>query len=495
MNLRPWSCGVWLATVLAFASSACAVDFEAFEFNDPNGTELFQAANSVNAANRWFTTNAGVDVLPSEVRNGSFNVYKDTNAFVSSYLQMDNVSSGKVYLITRMSSWALRDFVAAEPEEIRFGFLDEDTGDAGNTITAQFEFARTSSGGFELNASALGDNATNVAKTVPLSLDQTTPFTTVLEVDQDADIYKMFYQDGSNPAQFLGSGNISRFRDANSVRFVMNNNWGSDFDTTNEEHFAIDRFAIADTNPFTDLLTLNVDRSSGSMTLINTSGSALPGLVEISITSAAGALDAAGWKPVTGNYDFSGDRTVDSNDNWMIDLSSTNELRESVTGGDGGMLAVDQPVVLSQGDGPWIKSPYEDVQIELLFANGSSRSADVNFTGNGGVKFPIGDLDFDGQLAAADWLIFASFAESDMAGLSLAQSYQRGDLDGDGNNNVFDFGIFQDAFNTLNGPGSFDEMLASLPEPGTLTMTWLGVLGLLTLKRRGTATINAQATS
>lgn len=45
-----------------------AVDLEAFEFNEANGTELFQTLNSANAGNSWFTTNFGVDVLPSTLR-------------------------------------------------------------------------------------------------------------------------------------------------------------------------------------------------------------------------------------------------------------------------------------------------------------------------------------------------------------------------------------------------------------------------------------------
>ncbi len=226
--------------------------------------------------------------MPSEVRNGSFEVYKDTNALVSSYLQIDNISTGKVYMIAESSGWALRDFDSAELEEVRFGFIAEDTGNSGNTLTAQMEFSRTSAGGFELNGTALGSGGSNLANVVDLPLDQLNPFTAVLELDKDQNTYKVFYKDGTGPSQILGSGSVSPGRDANSIRFAMNNNWGSDFDTTNEEHFGIDRFAVSDTNPLTDLLSVDVDRTSGSLTLSNTTGTALNGIVGVSISSAAG---------------------------------------------------------------------------------------------------------------------------------------------------------------------------------------------------------------
>ena len=51
--------------------------------------------------------------------------------------------------------------------------------------------------------------------------------------------------------------------------------------------FAVDRIAVTDTNPFTDLITLEVDRDSGTMTLRNTSGVGLTGLESYSITSTS----------------------------------------------------------------------------------------------------------------------------------------------------------------------------------------------------------------
>ena len=119
-----------------------------------------------------------------------------------------------------------------------------------------------------------------------------------------------------------------------------------------------------------------------------------------------------------------------------------------------------------------------------MLSDGSSRSGNVNFTGNGGVRFATGDLDFNGSLEAADWLEFIAFAESDMTGLSLAQTYQRGDLNGDGFNDVVDFGIFKDAFDAANGDGAFVDMLASIPEPTGWTLSLLGLLALLASSRR-----------
>ncbi len=159
-----------------------------------------------------------------------------------------------------------------------------------------------------------------------------------------------------------------------------------------------------------------------------------------------------------------------------MDFSNAFQLTESSTGVTGGTLAVGQPVVLSQGvDGVWLKGPFEDIAVELVFANGDTRTADVNFTGNGG-GYGLADLDFDGSLAGSDWLIFVANSETDLSGLSLAQSYQRGDLDGDGVNSFLDFTLFKNAYEVANGDGSFAAMLATIPEP---TGTFLLLIGLI----------------
>lgn len=123
--------------------------------------------------------------------------------------------------------------------------------------------------------------------------------------------------------------------------------------------------------------------------------------------------------------------------------------------------------------------------MSALLPGGTILDALVGYTGNGGHAFGRSDLDFDGGLDAGDWAEFVAHAYANLSGLSKAQAYGRGDLDGDGDNDFEDFQIFKSDFNTLNGAGSFDAMLAGVPEPGTSLLLMLGViLGGMRLRDR-----------
>lgn len=457
------------------ASTSRAVDLESFEFNEGNFIELDFVANTANPGNGWSVDID--DMVPAETFNGDFFITKDNENFADNFLQIDNVTSGSRFLVATMSGWAFRNADPGEPEEIRFAFINEDTGTDGSTVTAQMQISRdNTSGNIELRGDAIGNGSTDIATELLLPTDQSADFTMVLELNKTSNTYEVFYKDGSNPSQSLGSGQVSSGRDGNSVRFVVNNNFGSDGD----EFFAIDRFAVADSNPLTDLLTLEVDRTTGVMKLINATGGSLAGLQSYTLTSASGALDAAGWKTITDNYDNAagpGDGSVDADDDWAVSTSTTGVLSEAVVGGNGGNLANNQQVVLSQAGGSWIKNPTEDLAIALTFTGGVTRTANVNFVGNGGERFEVGDLNFDGSLSAADWTLFVAGGDMDLSALSPAQAYQLGDLNNDGVNDLADFGAFKTAYEAANGAAAFAALFA-VPEP---TAWVLGVLAIASL--------------
>lgn len=479
-------------------SKTLAVDFESFEFNDSNFTELGNAANTANPGNLWSTdTNLLTD---SFVLSGDFQVSKFSDVFAASYLQIDNVhpnTNGSRFIVVEVSGW---DFIEpdpnvyiSDPEQIRFGFLDEDTGTSGNSVVAQMQITRDfstgSTGDILIEGSALGSGATNLSSQDTLNTTQTGPFTMVLELDKANNKYEVFYKDGTNPSQSLGSGAVSPDRDGNSIRFVVNNN----FNTALEENFLIDRISLTDSNPLTDLLTVEVNRDTGAVKLINTTGSALSGLESYTLSSAIGALDPNGWRPITDNYDNiagPGDGSVDFDDDWATDPNnSTTSILVEVSlqngGADGGDLNIGQEVLLSLDPnmgGLWIQNPIEDIEAEFTFAGGIVRRATVNYVGNGGSSFDIADLNFDGALTADDWTIFIAGYEADLSGLSLAQAYQAGDLNYGGVNSFFDFGIFKDAYEAANGLGSFAAMIAGVPEPGTGVLLSIACMGL-TIRR------------
>ncbi len=475
---RRLALGIAVLTLLTISPSL-AVDFESFLFEDPAGTELDSAANTANPGNAW--TIDFTNLVPAAVEDGVYKITKDNNNAAPAVLNVSNVNTGARYLSVDLASWAFRGFDAAEPEELRFGFLDNDDGAfAGNLVTAQMQVRRnTTTQGVEFVGDAVGPGSTNLTRNHQLSIDQTAPFRMVLELNKSSNTYEIFYKNGGSPSQSLGIGNVATARNGNSVRLFVNNNFGSDF----AEFISVDRMAVTDVNPLTDLLTLEVNRNSGEMKLINTTGGPLAGLESYSILSASGALNGANWKPIAGNYDSAGNGSVDVDNAWNVSVSNVGELTEAVVAGNGGALSAGQQVVLSVAGGPWVRNPVEDLYMELRFAGGVTRSANVNFVGNGGRRFATGDLNFDGAITVNDWTTFIANSETDLSGLSSPARYQRGDLDGDGVNSSFDFIVFKTAFETANGVGSFEAMLAALPEPQTSALALLGVAGFMSRRR------------
>src|SRR5690606_1335453 len=119
------------------------------------------------------------------------------------------------------------------------------------------------------------------------------------------------------------------------------------------------------------------------------------------------------------------------------------------TTGDAGTLSAGQQITLSAADG-WLRSPVEDLAISLL-VGGSPTNVTVSYVGNDNESFARGDLNFDGELDAADWAVFSSFSYSPLNGLSLAEAYARGDFNNDGQNDFVDFRIFKQDYIAAHG--------------------------------------------
>jgi hypothetical protein len=93
------------------------------------------------------------------------------------------------------------------------------------------------------------------------------------------------------------------------------------------------------------------------------------------------------------------------------------------------------------------------------------------------------DLNFDGVLDEADWLVFIAGSEEDLSGLTEIQQYAAGDLDGDGQNSIGDFVIFKQAYLDVHGEAGFAALFHTVPEASTCVLAVLAWFG--TLLRRG----------
>jgi hypothetical protein len=232
-------------------------------------------------------------------------------------------------------------------------------------------------------------------------------------------------------------------------------------------------------------MTLTVNRDTGAMTLSNDTGAPF-GIDSYSITSASGALEAAAFTPITGNFDAppGGNGAVDPNDDWQVTspAGSRSQFREESLG-DGGLLAADQEVTLSAG-GAWLATPTEDVLLQVTASGGTSQFATVVYVGNDGLPFTRSDLDANGVIDLGDWHVFLEGSLTNLAGLTDAQQYRRGDLNGDNETDFDDFRIFEADFNAANGAGALAEALAGVPEPGTGAMAVAAVAAARIGRRR-----------
>ena len=79
--------------------------------------------------------------------------------------------------------------------------------------------------------------------------------------------------------------------------------------------------------------------------------------------------------------------------------------------------------------------------------------------------YEFADLNFNGTLDPLDWVKFIAGAETDLSALSPIDAYEAGDLDGDGSNDIVDFGLFKSAYINVNGMAAFQSLLLAVPEP------------------------------
>jgi hypothetical protein len=220
-------------------------------------------------------------------------------------------------------------------------------------------------------------------------------------------------------------------------------------------------------------LMIVVDRLSGNITLSNLTGS-LENISAYSITSEFESLKPASWLSIAENYDSGnpGPNQVDSAHAWseLTNANAHGDLSETdFATGVGANLADQRTVNLGNA---WIQTPTEDLVFQYI-SNGQVIDGIVAYTGNNNEPLPVGDLNASGTVTSADWAIFRSSQRGDFSGLSLAEAYRIGDLNRDLQNDHADFILFKEAYDGLNGSGSFDAMLAggpSVPEPSSVVL-------------------------
>jgi hypothetical protein len=215
--------------------------------------------------------------------------------------------------------------------------------------------------------------------------------------------------------------------------------------------------------------TVQVNRDTGEVTLF--SDEFLPvGTQGYSLTSVSGALIADNWSSIAETADANSGGSFDPTAVWVRFTASgaTGDLSEGVLGS-----TTIVPGKEHNFGHAWTLYPFEDLVLTVLDAQGNVQAGNLEFVGNGGQPYMLGDLNFDNLLNELDWLEFLHGLGGEFPNLSPAQSYAWGDLTGDLETDRDDFLAFQDAFDVVNGPGAFQDMLRSLPEPSCSLLLFL----------------------
>ena len=228
--------------------------------------------------------------------------------------------------------------------------------------------------------------------------------------------------------------------------------------------------------PGIPVLGITINRDNGQISIVNDTGfsQAIKGY---SIRSEDGTLSETN---AASSFLSVGDA------NWVkfTASGSTSDLSE-------GHLTTDTfgtGTAFTFGNGSWSKYYDEgDISFEYIDGFGEIQTGLIDYIGTTQTTpFDKGDLDFDGDIDSNDWLQYVGGLGSDLSGMSVAQAYPSGDLNGDLLNNHADFLEFKSLFEAANPLQSFEDMVAGIPEPTSFVLAMVGVVGFLgATHRRG----------
>jgi len=119
----------------------------------------------------------------------------------------------------------------------------------------------------------------------------------------------------------------------------------------------------------------------------------------------------------------------------------------------------------------WNKSPFDHVMLYLTLADDTVAVLAPQYSGPAIVS---GDLDGNGSIDLEDFQTLLNALHSTPGLPTRVQNYRAGDITGDGPVNFNDWVAFRAAFNAENGEGSFEAMLAQIPEPTSAALIIFG---------------------
>ncbi|HEX6960949.1 MAG TPA: hypothetical protein VF175_03725 [Lacipirellula sp.] len=123
----------------------------------------------------------------------------------------------------------------------------------------------------------------------------------------------------------------------------------------------------------------------------------------------------------------------------------------------------------------WVKSPFSDVSAQIDGAAGDPVNALVTYTGG---EYLFADFDFSGSVDAGDWPAILAGMITDVSGADGIAKYLAGDISGDGRVDRADFRLYKNMLAPADQAALF-----GVPEPASLTL--LALVGVSVSMIRG----------
>lgn len=215
-------------------------------------------------------------------------------------------------------------------------------------------------------------------------------------------------------------------------------------------------------------VVMTIDPATGMATMQNQSPFFDTAIDAYSITSSAGTLDVNGWN----SLESQGVANWDAADNVdAFRLTEFNPTSETPLAGGGTILDLGQAFDVTNG------IDLDVISFSYLVAGGGEATGLIRLaSAEVGCAIPAGgiggDLDGNGQVAFADFLVLSNNFGQDVS------TYQEGDIDCSGDVGFADFLVLSTNF------GQSAVEASSVPEPRSIHLLCFGLLGLLMRKHR-----------
>ncbi len=204
-------------------------------------------------------------------------------------------------------------------------------------------------------------------------------------------------------------------------------------------------------------LTLTISRDTGVMSLVNNSTATISTIAYF-IRTIDGAFSPDSWKSIADTGDADSGGLVDATNVWL-EFTAPGALSQNLAEGTLGQLAIAPGFSFDLG-AAWQKSPHEDVTMVLRDTQNMDAVVAVQFVGNSGVPFALGDFETDGDVDGADMLLWQQFGPGPFI-TGAIEDWQ------------FNYGQLAQAV-----PGT------NVPEPGTGCLALGSAIGLICAPRR-----------